>query len=78
MIGESSSPMARARETGQTMVEFALSASLLFLLLFGLMEMSFPVYDYNTASSAADEAVRYAIVHSPAAPTRPPPRRFSR
>lgn len=50
---------------GQTMVEFALSAMLLLLLLFGIMEMGLAVYNYNTVSSAAREAVRYAIVHSP-------------
>jgi Flp pilus assembly protein TadG len=51
---------------GQTMVEFAMVASLFLLLLFGIMQMALTVYNYNTVCSAAREAVRYAIVHSPA------------
>jgi Flp pilus assembly protein TadG len=50
---------------GQTMVEFAMVASLFLLLLFGVMQMALTVYSYNTVCSAAREAVRYAIVHSP-------------
>ena len=50
------------------MVEFAMVASVFLLLLFGIMEMGFAVYNYNTACSAAREAVRYAIVHSPTGP----------
>ena len=50
---------------GQTMVEFAMVASVFFLLLFGIIEMSYAVCNYNTVCSAAREAVRYAIVHSP-------------
>lgn len=51
---------------GQTMVEFAMVASLFLLLLFGVMQMALTVYNYNTVCSAAREAVRFAIVHSPA------------
>lgn len=58
----------RRRPAGQTMVEFAMVASVFLLLLFGIMEMGFAVYNYNTACSAAREAVRYAIVHSPTGP----------
>jgi Flp pilus assembly protein TadG len=53
---------------GQTMVEFALTATVLVLLIFGLINMAILVYNYNTACSAAREAVRYAIVHSPTGP----------
>ncbi len=52
-------------KAGQTMVEFALVASVFLLLLFGVMQMALTVYNYNTVCSAAREAVRYAIVHSP-------------
>lgn len=48
--------------------EFAVSATAFFVLLFGLMQMSLAVYSYNTICSAAREAVRYAIVHSPTGP----------
>jgi Flp pilus assembly protein TadG len=51
---------------GQAMVEFAMVVAVFFMVLFGIMMMTLTVYDYNTVSSAAREAVRYAIVHSPA------------
>ena len=61
-------PSKRHYCAGQTMVEFALSASLLLLVVFGIIEMGFALYNYNTVCSAAREAVRYAIVHSPSGP----------
>jgi Flp pilus assembly protein TadG len=45
------------------MVELAIVAIALAVLLFGIIEMGLVVYDYNMVSSAAREAVRYAIVH---------------
>jgi len=48
------------------MVEFAMVASLFLLLMFTIMQMGLLVYNYNTVCSAARQAVRYAIVHSPA------------
>jgi Flp pilus assembly protein TadG len=53
---------------GQTMAEFALAATAFVLLMFGLIDMALLVYNYNTVCSAAREAVRYAIVHSPTGP----------
>lgn len=53
---------------GQTIAEFALAATALVLLIFGLIDMALLVYNYNTVCSAAREAVRYAIVHSPTGP----------
>jgi Flp pilus assembly protein TadG len=50
---------------GATMAEFALTATVCFTLLFGVMEMSSAVYSYHIVSTAAREGVRYAIVHSP-------------
>jgi Flp pilus assembly protein TadG len=50
---------------GQTAVEFALAASLLFMLMFGLMKLGFAVYSYNTISHTTRECVRYAVVHGP-------------
>ena len=48
----------------QTAVEFALAASLLFNLMFGLMKLAFAAYSYNTVShTTAPEWVRYAFVH---------------
>jgi Flp pilus assembly protein TadG len=54
---------------GQTLVEFAMVASVFLLLLFGIIQMAYAVYNYNTVCSAAREAVRYAIVHSPTSAT---------
>ena len=54
----------RASSAGQAATEFAMIATVLFLLMFGLMTLGSAVYSYNTISSAAREAVRYAAVHS--------------
>jgi Flp pilus assembly protein TadG len=51
--------------TGQSAVEFCVVATVLLLLMFGLMSLGTAVYCYNTVSNASREAVRYAIVHSP-------------
>jgi Flp pilus assembly protein TadG len=45
-------------------VELAAVATVLLVLLFGIIKMGIVVYDYNMICSAAREAVRYAIVHS--------------
>jgi Flp pilus assembly protein TadG len=55
-----------AKSDGQTMMEFAMVASIFLLLMFAIMQMALIVYNYNTVCMAAREAVRYAIVHSPA------------
>lgn len=62
-------PFSKRRpQAGQAAVEFALSAALFILLLFGVVEMALAAYNYNMVCSAAREAVRYAIVHSPTSP----------
>ena len=48
---------------GQTMVEFAMVASVFLLLLMGIVQMGRAVYSYNFVSYAARDATRYAIVH---------------
>jgi Flp pilus assembly protein TadG len=60
----SDSRKRRASSAGQAATEFAMIATVLFLLMFGLMTLGSAVYSYNTISSAAREAVRYAAVHS--------------
>lgn len=57
--------LGRQYRAGQTIVEFGLSATLFLLLLFGVLQMLLAMYQYNTLCSAAREAVRYAIAHSP-------------
>lgn len=49
------------------MVEFALSASVLFMLLIGLMKICLAVYTYHFVSEASRETVRYAMVHGSSA-----------
>lgn len=51
---------------GQTMVEFALVASVFLLLIFAIIQVALTVYNYNTVCSVARETARYAMVHSPA------------
>lgn len=49
-------------QRGTTTVEFAISALLMLMLLFGIMECSLLVYSYHTVSNAAREGSRWAIV----------------
>src|SRR5262249_26236292 len=50
---------------GQTAVEFALAASLLFMLMFAIIKFGLVVYSYNTVAHTTRECVRYAFVHGP-------------
>jgi len=54
----------RAGSGGSAATEFAMIATLLLLMTFGVMTVGSAVYSYNTISNAAREAVRYAAVHS--------------
>jgi Flp pilus assembly protein TadG len=49
-------------EEGATLLEFAFSATILFLFLFGIFAFCMALYSYNFVSDAAREASRYAIV----------------
>jgi Flp pilus assembly protein TadG len=49
-------------DTGSSLVEFSLAASVLFLALFGIIEMCFALYIYNYVSDAARVGTRYAMV----------------
>ena len=53
---------ARSRQRGTAAVEFALIASLLFMLLFGVMEMSRVLFYWNTATEATRLGARLAVV----------------
>jgi Flp pilus assembly protein TadG len=50
------------REEGSAMVEFAVGSTILFLLMFGAMEMCLALYSYHFVSDAAREGARYASV----------------
>ncbi len=49
-------------DEGATLVEFALSCSILCMMLFGIIEVSLAVYTYDFVSEAARDGARYAIV----------------
>ena len=49
-------------DEGATLVEFALSCSILCMMLFGIVEVSLAVYTYDFVSEAARDGARYAIV----------------
>jgi Flp pilus assembly protein TadG len=49
-------------EDGATLVETAISAVLLFTILFGIFEFGIALYSYNVVSESAREATRFAIV----------------
>ncbi|MFZ0662120.1 MAG: TadE/TadG family type IV pilus assembly protein [Acidobacteriaceae bacterium] len=47
---------------GATLVEFALSASIMFVLLIGIMEICLAFFAYHYVNEAAREASRWAMV----------------
>jgi len=59
-------------ECGAAMVEFALSAVIMLMLLIGIIEMCLAFYTYNFVSNAAREAARYAIVRGSTSCTNTP------
>ncbi len=66
---------SRERSRGQAMVEFALIAPLLFILILGTFEAGRFIFHYELLNNAAREGSRYAIVHGSRAlcPSGPPP-----
>jgi Flp pilus assembly protein TadG len=55
--------MKRRRQSGQSLVEFALIAPILFIVVLGLVDGTRAVFAYNSISNAAREGARYGIVH---------------
>jgi Flp pilus assembly protein TadG len=51
-------------ERGAVLVEFAISILLVLTILFSALELCSAVYTYTVLADAANEGVRYAIVHS--------------
>lgn len=49
-------------ERGSTMVETAIAASIVFMLMFGVFDFSLAFYTYHYVSDAAREGTRWAIV----------------
>jgi len=52
----------RRSEKGATLVEVALSLTVLMFTIFWMLEMMLMIYAYNVMADAAKEGVRYAIV----------------
>src|SRR3974390_2268720 len=52
----------RGGESGSALVEFAVSASLLLALLFGVIQFGYALYTYQFVNEVAREMTRYAIV----------------
>jgi hypothetical protein len=59
----------RRGERSQSMVEFAIVAPLLLLLLFGIVDFGRIIYIYVTLNQAVNEGARAAIRDSPLLPT---------
>ncbi|MCE8027995.1 pilus assembly protein [Halomonas daqingensis] len=53
------------RQRGSEVVEFAISASLLFILLFGIIEFSVALFDKATLTNASREGARTGILFRP-------------
>jgi Flp pilus assembly protein TadG len=49
-------------DDGQTLVEFSISAFVLFMAMLGIMDFSRALYTYHFVSFAAQEGTRYAMV----------------
>ena len=54
---------SRGAEDGQELVEYAFVFPLLFLLLFGMLEIGLIVHSYSTIANGAREGARYGIIH---------------
>jgi Flp pilus assembly protein TadG len=59
-------------ENGTSLVEFAISVPILFMLLFGFMEVALGIYTLHTCSEAARDAARWAIVRGSSSCTNTP------
>lgn len=53
------------KQKGTEVVEFAISATLLFLLLFGIIEFSVALFDKATLTNASREGAREGILFKP-------------
>lgn len=54
----------RRDQGGATLIEFALSLLLFLTVLFATLELCGAIYTYTVLADAANEGLRYAIVHS--------------
>ena len=57
-------PTRFRNQRGQSLVETALMIVVIFLVSFWVFELGWVMYTYTVMADAANEGVRYAIVHS--------------
>jgi Flp pilus assembly protein TadG len=56
---------ARSRgESGQSLLETAMMITIIFSVVFWMFEIGWLMYTYSVMANAANEGVRYSIVHS--------------
>ncbi len=51
-------------ESGQSLLETAMMMIVIFTLMFWLIELGYYTYTYSVLADAAEEGVRYSIVHT--------------
>jgi Flp pilus assembly protein TadG len=51
------------RDDGSAMVEFALTSTILFMTIFGILSFSLVIFAHHQVSEAARQGSRYAMVH---------------
>jgi Flp pilus assembly protein TadG len=59
-------------DSGATLVEFALSSAVVFMLLFGIISTCLAFYTYSFVADAARETARYAMVRGSTSCTNTP------
>jgi Flp pilus assembly protein TadG len=52
------------RQRGQSLLETAMMIVVIFMVVFWIFELGWLMYTYSVMADAANEGVRYAIVHS--------------
>lgn len=55
----------RAVERGSTLVEFSIAASVFFVALFGVLEVSRMLWTYNAIADGVRQGARFAVLNSP-------------
>ena len=64
MIMRRSTAVRFRNQRGQSLLETAMMIVVIFTVIFWIFELSWLMYTYNVMADAANEGVRYAIVHS--------------
>jgi TadE-like protein len=57
------------RQRGTSLLETAMMIVIIFVVVFWIFELGWVMYTYSVMADAANEGVRYAIVHSGADPS---------